>query len=375
MIGDYELRARVPLAGVRVLDLSLNLPGPYATLILRSLGAEVIKVEPPKGDPARNVPPLFSIVNRGKKSVVLDLKEERDREAFHGLVARADVLVEGFRPGVMEGFGAGPEVMCERHPRLVYCAISAYGRSGPYASRPAHDLNLQALTGAAHMQRDDEGRPRGVLIPIADLTASVTAVASITTALYARERSGRGAYVDVALADTVHAFAHVWGEGLTPRHLPVASMLKKSAVFDFVDRQKLHALPHYELFETKDGRHLAIGIVDEDKFWRVLAKALGLSLLASLPLPARAAGGPPLQYLVRRAVRKRTLEEWTHLIDPNEVPVCPVLSLEEALSDPQLAMRRGPTGAVGAPYALDGLEDARVPRLGEHGDEVLGASV
>jgi crotonobetainyl-CoA:carnitine CoA-transferase CaiB-like acyl-CoA transferase len=136
-----------PLSGIRVLDLTQNLPGPYATLTLASLGAEVVKIEPPKGDPARHIQPLFSMLNQGKKSVVLDLRDDGAKAALRRLVEQSDVLVEGFRPGVMARLGCSPEAALSWNPRLVWCSISAWGRSGPLATAAGHDVNVQAMTG------------------------------------------------------------------------------------------------------------------------------------------------------------------------------------------------------------------------------------
>ena len=148
---------RAPLSGLKVLDFSQNLPGPYATFLLACWGADVIKVEPPKGDPARFMEPFFSMVNRGKRSVVLDLRDERSRSAVEALVRWADVLVEGFRPGVMDRLGCGFARAKELNPRIVYCSISAYGQEGPMRDHPGHDLNLQATSGVCHLERDADG--------------------------------------------------------------------------------------------------------------------------------------------------------------------------------------------------------------------------
>src|SRR5690606_39053533 len=202
--------------GVRVLDFTQNLPGPYATLLLASMGAEVIKVEPPRGDTGRMIGRLFDIVNAGKKSIVLDLKTEADRARLDALLPHVDVVLEGFRPGVMGSLGAGPEHALARNPRLVYCSMSGYGQDGPYREYPGHDLNFQALTGVCHMMRDADGQPHGCALPIADLSSGLSAVASITAALFGRERDGRGRHIDVALTDTVLSWAYAWAEGLTP---------------------------------------------------------------------------------------------------------------------------------------------------------------
>lgn len=403
-----------PLYGTRVLDFTQNLPGPYATMILASLGAEVIKVEPPKGDTARGIGRIFELVNGGKKSVCVDLKKDTDRARLLAFVKTVDVIVEGFRPGVMASLGFGPDDIRKQSPRMVYCSISAYGQEGPYRDRPGHDLNLQALTGVCDMTRDEDGQPHGAALPVADLSSSMTAVTAILAALYARERTGEGRYIDVALTDTALSFAYVWGEGLAPAELRLSPMLpvlekalvgrgkressglkgviaralssegtkafadtlgerlRASDLAKAFERKRLHALPHYDVFRTRDGEHIAIGIVDEDKFWRVLVSALGLPQLGAIPLPGRFALGVPLKKLVAAAVATRTKKHWLETLDLDAVPVSPVLSVYDAIHDPQLASRRpeGATAAVPPPLAFD--VSTRPPSLGEHTRALLG---
>ncbi|MFO0695197.1 MAG: CoA transferase [Polyangiales bacterium] len=402
-----------PLAGIRVLDFTQNLPGPYATMVLASLGAEVIKVEPPKGDTGRFAGRLFELVNGGKKSVVVDLKDPADREALRKLLPTVDVVVEGFRPGVLAELGFGAEQLLREHPSLVYCSISAYGQSGPYRDRPGHDLNLQALVGACDIGRDAEDVPHGSALPIADLSSSMTAATSILAALFARTKDGKGRFVDVALTDTVLSWSYVWGEGLIPADLELDKQLPKleklvrgkgvptgmretlvealrspkagplaakvgkavrgSKLFGKIERLRLHLLPHYDLFRTRDGKYLAVGIVDEDKFWSALARQVGLGDLGKIPLPGRFVLGPQLRALLSTALLRKTRDEWLRTLDLEAVPVSPVLTITEALEDPQLASRRpaGATAAVPAPLASS--VDTRPPRLGEHTDALLGA--
>ena len=406
-----------PLSGLRVLDFTQNLPGPYATMILRGLGAEVIKIEPPRGDVARVFSRLFSIVNAGKKSVVLDLKSEEARAHLDRLLASADVVVEGFRPGVMAKFGASPDEALTKNPRLVYCSISGFGQEGPYHEDPGHDLNFQALTGVCHMMRDADDRPLGAALPIADLSAAMTASTSILAALYEREKTGKGRAIDVAMVDALLSWAYVWAEGLTPSDArlsaavePTQSVLSKAATglpaalgslleraasslgseavkervdavgerlkasrrYQQITRLRLHALPHYAVYKTKDDRWLSIGIVDEDKFWRALCSALGFPGVGGLPMIGRFVASTPLRRLIASAIAKRDLWQWLEDLDRNAIPVAPVLTVEEALADPQLTGRR--LDVVRSPWALQGPVDDHVPELGEHTDEILTSS-
>lgn len=404
-----------PLAGVRVLDFTQNLPGPYATLVLASLGADVVKIEPPGGDTARMTPRLFAIVNAGKRSCVIDLKQDGAAATIAKLFASADVVVEGFRPGVMAKLGADARTALAINPRLVYCSISGYGQDGPYAEYPGHDLNFQALTGVCDMSRDAREHPFGSALPIADLSSAMTAVSAILAGLFARERTGKGSAIDVAMVDTLRSWTHAWAEGLTPsdgrasglitglgRRLeehagPLGAAAKRVAGFlarEDVQRRadalgdrvrqtspfrklvrlRLHALPHYGLFRTRDDKWLSVAIVDEQKFWRALCEGLALPRLAAIPLGLRMVGAAPLRRWVAGAIARRDLAHWLACFDRSKVPIAPVVPIEDVAADPQLAWRLAQTGnGVGAPVPLVQTMLGAPPRLGEHTDAVLAA--
>jgi crotonobetainyl-CoA:carnitine CoA-transferase CaiB-like acyl-CoA transferase len=394
---------------------------------LASLGAEVIKIEPPEGDTARGMGRLFDIVNAGKKSVVLDLKAESGRASLQALVRTSDVLVEGFRPGVMARFGFSGDQALRIQPRLVYCSMSSYGQEGPYRDFPGHDLNFQALSGVCHLAREADDRPVSPAIPMADLSSALTAVSAILAALLARQESGAGRTIDVALVDTVASWSYVWGEGLVPsdsrpsrsiaalrRQLgrreqalpsflrPFASQVsdalgsdsvqriahtlgervKRSDAYAKLARLRLNALPHYALYKTLDDRWLSIGIVSEHKFWVALCDALEMPRVRGLPLLARVAAAPTLRRMISRAVRRRTLAEWLDVIDRTSLPVAPVLTVPEALADPQLAARQHHVRTDGraedsllacAPSALVARAVTPAPDLGADTDDVLAS--
>lgn len=408
-----------PLRGIRVLDFTQNLPGPYATLLLAAMGAEVIKVEPPRGDTGRMLGRLFDIVNAGKKSIVLDLKSEADRALLDHLLPHVDVLLEGFRPGVMEALGGGPDHALARNPGLVYCSLSGYGQHGPYRDYPGHDINFQALTGVCHMLRTAADRPLGCALPIADLSSGLAAVAAITAALLGRQRDGRGRHIDIALTDTVLSWAYVWSEGLTPTNAklsgtlppvrrwldtrlahpppiaarllaPAARWLARPDAATTVDRVgewlattaawrnlvrlRLHALPHYALYQTADERWMSVGIVDERKFWVALCEGLQLpapvrASLTAVPLGARFVTAEPMRRILAHAFKRRTLAHWLRTLDRAQVPVAPVLPLEEALTDPHLVTRVQGQASTPFPFANTPLGPS--PRLGEHTEEIL----
>lgn len=320
-----------PLTGVRVLDLTVNLPGPYATDQLAELGAEIVKIEPPRGDPARSMPDLFEALNHRKATRTLDLNQPADLAALLDLVETVDVLVEGFRPGVMERLGCGPDVATARNPRLLYCSISAFGQTSPLREQPAHDLNIQALVGACHLNRDARGHPEGLTLPVADLSSSNRAVARICAALYARERTGEGAVLDIAMTDEVGSWTRVWSHvdlvGASRDVVPTWARPLAGPTIRRMARLGLHALPHYGVFQCRDRRYVALGIVTEGHFWRQLCEALDLPRFASWSLPARAVAAPLLRTLIGRSLRRRTQAEWVEALA--HLPVTAVQTAEE----------------------------------------------
>lgn len=369
------------LEGLKVLDFTQNLPGPYATFLLEGWGANVIKVEPPKGDPARHMEPFFSMVNRGKRSIVLDLRDPASRPSLEALVRWADVLVEGFRPTVMARLGCDYDTARVLNPSIVYCSISAFGQQGPLRDHPGHDLNLQAIAGVCHVERDAEGMPRGTMLPIADLSTSLVAVSSITAALVARERTGEGAYLDVAMGDAVLSWANVWGLGIdmsgnAKKQLagggPLVEMLTRPLVAH-LSRLKLYAMSHYGVYRCKGDTHLSVGIVDEKHFWESFCRVVGMEAFASLPMPARTAASPVLRPLIARRLRTRTADDWNSRFMEAGVPTWPVRSPAEARDEPQVRARGAvdSEGWMRAPLPGAAHPTSRAPTPGEHTDAIL----
>jgi len=325
--------ADLPLEGTRVVDFTQNLPGPYATYLLATLGAQVHKIEPPRGDPGRHVRPFFDFLNRGKTSERIDLREEAGRLRAHELIAHADVVVEGFRPGVMTRLECGPEVAMSLNKSLVYCSISAFGQDGPRRNDPGHDLNLQALSGACWLEQDDRGRPRGAMLPVADLSTSMVAVSSILAALLTREKTGEGQVLDIAMADAITQWSWLWGVGVDlgrpARPDGPLGRFVDGTLLRRINRRKLYALPHYGVFRCRDG-WIAIGIVDEQKFWRSMCKVLGLRGVGRLRATARTALGLPLTHLVATRLRPRSTTHWLEAFRRAGVPATEVLTPDEA---------------------------------------------
>ena len=271
------------LEGVRVLDLSIWRPGPYCTQLLVELGADVVKVEPPGGDPMRVFPDLFADLNAGKRSVEVDLKDDAGRAAVLGLAADADVVVEGFRPGVAARLGVGPDDVRAVNPRVVYCSISGYGQDGPLAQVPGHDVNYQSWAGVLE---PTAGQPPVLpRPPIADLAGGAYAALAVCAALV----KGEGEVVDVAMTDVLAS----WTGAVPPLRLPDDTLLGGRVA-------------GYGIYATADGGWISLGVLSEDHLWSALARATGLDDAADLDFPdprgaVRGAGGAP-----RRGRRRPT---------------------------------------------------------------------
>ncbi len=323
-----------PLAGIRVVDLSQFLPGPMLTLMMADQGAEVIKVEPPGGDPARAMAPFeagqsvwFRNLNRGKRAERLDLKSEAGRARLWALVEAADVLVEGFRPGVMARLGFGFDACAARNPRLVYCSISAFGQTGALAHHPAHDMAVQALTGFLSVNDGPDGTPVVPGVPSADMAAGLTALSAVLMALIGRARTGRGEHIDCAMFDALLPWsAHIAGSALMGGPPP------RSA-----SQRSLGGAALYNVYATKDGRHIALA-GREEKFARALLEGLGRPDL--LPIARREAGeqGELIAFL-RDTFATRTRDEWEAWFEGRDVAFAPVLDFAEALARPHIAER------------------------------------
>jgi crotonobetainyl-CoA:carnitine CoA-transferase CaiB-like acyl-CoA transferase len=315
---------------MKVLDISQLLPGPFCTWILAEFGAEVLRLEPLNGESGHRLPPtigttsLFCMaLNRGKQSILIDLKQEEGAQIFSQLASGSDVLVEGFRPGTMDRLGLGYEQLRKINPRLVYCAITGYGQDGPRCHTVGHDLNYLAVSGILGMQAE-VAAPGLIPVQIADLGGGAwPAIAGILLALSLREKTGTGSFVDISMLDGLLAWmAPFAGQADCPwtRH----PMLRGE-------------LACYNLYSTADGRYLSVGCV-EPKFWRALCKALGHEEWIPRQLETGKA-----QEQIRRDLQMifagRSAEEWRQLFSGVETCVEVVLSPEEMQADPQVLQR------------------------------------
>jgi crotonobetainyl-CoA:carnitine CoA-transferase CaiB-like acyl-CoA transferase len=322
------------LAGVKVVDLSVFLPGPMMTMMMADQGATVWKVESPAGDPARDQAPFeagqsvwFRNLNRGKQSVMLDLKSEAGAAQLWELIADADVFVEGFRPGVMARLGFGYDAVAARNPRIVYCSISAFGQTGALAHHPAHDMATQALAGFMSVNDGPDGMPVVPGAPSADMAAGLTALSAVLMALVGRDRTGRGDYIDCAMFDSLLPWcAHIAGSAIAGGEPP------RSAA-----QRSLGGAAFYQVYATKDGRHIVLG-GREMKFAANLLTALGRADL--IPHAERPAGEQvELIAYLRGVFAARTRDEWTAWFADKDVAFAPVLDFREALDEPHIAER------------------------------------
>lgn len=395
------------LDGIRVLDLTQLLPGPYGTQLLADMGADVIKVEPPTGDPARHVQAdpgwaghVFSAVNSNKRSIAIDLKSDEGRAVFYDLVTESDVVFEQFRPGVTERLGVDYETLTDYREDLVYCSLTGYGQDGPYRDRVGHDLNYLAVAGLLDMTRPpdetnggsgngtarteegerdktmptenergetataERGPPTPPGYPVADMTGGLLAVTSILGALLERELGGEGTYLDVSMTDAVLSYGQVElamaDAGLDPRpgETPISG-----------------SLPWYGVYETADSEYVTLAAL-EPRFFETFCDEIGRPELTDYHLTSNSEERAWLREELAAVFADRTRSEWEdHLGD--ETMVAPVNSPAEALSDPHIRERdilaETDAGHRRVRFPVGESTDAggQVPALGEHTDELL----
>ena len=372
--------------GVRVLDLSRMLAGPYGSMLLADMGAEVVKIEEPDGgDPMRVMGPpfltggesaYFLSINRNKQSIALDLTRPAGRDVLRDLVAHADVVGENFRPGVMERLGLGYATLAAHNPRLVMCSISAYGQDGPYRDWPAFDLALQAMGGGMSVTGEEGGRPVRMGLPIGDLAGGMFGAFAVAGALFRRSRTGQGGHIDLALLDgqvslLTYIAQYFWADGRVPGRMGSG-----------------HAsVVPYQALATRDG-HLIVAVFAE-KFWGGFCRAVDHPEWEADARFAtnrdRLAHRATLMPLVEAVFRERATEEWLARLHAAGVPAAPILGVDRVLADPQVRHRRmvvdvehrghGMVPTLGTPLKVDGEREvpmAPAPRLGEHTDQILG---
>jgi len=362
------------LSGIRVVDLSQFLPGPMMSVMMADQGAEVIKIEPEHGDPARDQAPFddyggeqhsvwFANLNRGKKSIVLDLKSEVGKARLRELVESADVFVEGFRPGVMKRLGFDYESVKALKPDIVYCSISAFGQTGALAHHPAHDMAVQALAGFLAVNDGADGTPVVPGTASADLSAGLTALSAVLMALIGRDQTGEGAYIDCAMFDSLLPWCvHTAGSAIAGGKSPVSRF-----------QRSLGGAGFYQIYATADGQHIALG-GREIKFAKNLLAALDrLDLLPLAEAPAGEQG--ELIGFLKDTFATKTRAQWVEWFTDKDVAFSPVLDFREALDEPHIAARgllvEGDGGgnhiAPAIRFAGEDWRPGKIPQKGEHG--------
>ncbi len=373
-----------PLQGVKVLDVTKALAGPYATMMLGDLGADVIKVEPPQtGDEARQWGPpfinkessYFLSINRNKRSVCLNLKSEEGRSILYRLAKEVDVFVENFRPGTAARLKIDYQTLRSINPRIVYCSISGFGQDGPYVERPGYDIVAFAMGGIMSITGEPKRPPVKVGVPVADIGAGMFAAYGIVAALLVRQRSGRGQHVDVSLLDSqVSWLTYQAGYYLATRRNPERLGSAHSTIAP------------YQAFSAKDG-YFVVG-VGNDEQWRDFCTALDLQELIDKPEfrtnPARARNRVKLETILQRTFSKKKVAYWLSILQKAGVPSGPVNCLSDVFRDPQVLERKmlqtiqhpkiGSVSVVGVPVKLSETPGGIVkppPMLGEHTEQIL----
>ena len=374
-----------PLEGVRVLDLTRVFAGPFCTMIQGDLGAEVIKVESPKrGDDTREWGPpflagesaYFLSLNRNKRSLTLDIGTEEGRQILYQLAAKCDICMENFRPGVSEKLGVDYATLSKLNPGLIYCSVTSFGPAGPYKDRPVYDLVIQGMGGLMGITGDPGQAPIRVGVAVSDIAAGMYAAIAVTAALAARERSGRGQFIDVALLDSTVAWmtymaGYYFATGKDPAKMGSAHP----------------TIVPYQCFETRDSNFVTVAI-GNDKLFQQFCDAVGMEELASDDRFAsnsrRVLNRAILIPILEEKFRERTRAEWLQIFAEAKLPVGPVYSMHEIFSDPQILMRQmlakirhpkaGEISQIGIPMKFsDTPAEIREPPplLGQQTEEIL----
>lgn len=369
-----------PLEGIKVLDLSRLAPGPYCSLLLADLGADVIKVEEPvTGDymrsmfsPVKEQSAFFISLNRNKRSITVNLKAEDGIEIIKTLSRQCDVLLEGFRPGVMDRLGLGYEEMIKINPRLVYCSLSGYGQNGPYRNLSGHDLNYIAMGGLLGLTGMENGPPVVPGIPLSDLMGGMMAALGILAALNTRSRTGSGQMVDVAMMDTVVSLMGMYvTQGFAKKQFPERGKEILTGM-----------LPRYNVYETKDGRYMALGALEE-KFWKGFCKAVGREDLSEVRADTDLEKRAVIEEIKKIFIEKNQ-DQWIAFFENHDVCCVAVYDLSQMANDQQVLAREmvmdtvhpkeGPLKQVGIPIKFSetpGEIRLQSPAVGEHTEEIL----
>lgn len=373
-----------PLSGVRILDFTQFLSGPYGTQILGDLGAEIIKIESPSGDLSRTVPPhfirgdsaYFHTINRNKRSIVIDLKNPGAPELVRSLMDKCDVVIENFRPGVLSRIGIDREIEQKRRPELIWCSISGFGQTGPLRDLTAYDMVVQAMSGTMSLTGEPGGNPVRTGLPIGDLAAGLHAVIGILAALHRQKNEGLGDYVDISMMDCLVAMVNYQG-----------TYYLESGQVPGPQGSAHDSIPTYRMFVAGDGRSI-VTTANTERMWQAMARVLGHPELIEDPRftknPDRLRNKEALWVIIEPAFLKRSADQWVQLFNEASIPVGTVNDLEAALNQPQVEDRnmvielsdgKGTTvSTLGNPIKLQTMENEThifPPELGQDGAEIL----
>ena len=370
------------LAGIRVLDVTQVMAGPFCAMLLADLGADVIKIEPPSGDSTRQMPgaigsdsPSFNAVNRGKRSVVLNLKAREGREIFARLAAATDILIENYRPGVMTALGLDYAAMSALNPRLVYASISGYGQTGPHAQKGGFDLIAQGVAGIMSVTGEPGGAPVKAGVPLTDLGAGLFALVGILAALHARDRTGVGQSIDTSLVDAGVALS-VWEATEYFAGIGIPTALGSA--------HRMNA--PYQAIRCADG-YITVGAANE-RLFRRLCDVLGhpdwTTIAEFADNASRVGNRAALAERIESVLRGQSCEHWLALFEANDIPCGPINDYAGVFADPQIVAREmivdvdhptlGRVKALGSPIKMSATPpdpSRRAPLLGEHTNEVL----
>ena len=352
--------AQAPLHGIRVLSLAEQYPGPYATQLLADMGAEVILIERPQGgDPSRRFQGLFNSFNRNKQSVTLNLKSDEGRASFFQLLEDTDVVLEGFRPGVMERLGLSAKALRTKKPSLIYVSISSFGQTGPWSHIAGHDLSIQGALGLLRAIPGEEKRSDVPMLPLADISSAMFAALGVVTALFDRMRTQQGGTLDISMQDSLLSW-------MTPFLTPPMNQ------WPIRDLPPLD--PGYGIFSTKDKKQITISIAGEDSMWRDLCHLLQLNDIADMNESQRSAKTDDIDVQLRQAIYKWNYADLYAKLEEKGIAFGPVLPMSEVMNNPQIKSRPLIGQVNGNRYVLQPIlfdgqnfdlkRDA--PQLGEH---------
>ncbi|MHA1651525.1 MAG: CaiB/BaiF CoA transferase family protein [Candidatus Helarchaeota archaeon] len=375
---------RLPLEGIRILDLSRLLPGPFATMLLADFGAEVIKIEDPnQGDYLRWRAPYvskgehkesiaFLALNRNKKAMILNLKDPEGQKIFYRLAETADVILETFRPGVVKKLCIDYDTIQKINPKIIYCSLTGYGQNGPYKDLPGHDVNYLGVGGLATLTGTPD-QPMLMGVQVADIGGGgLNATIAILMAIIAREKTGKGQYIDVAMMDgamtwLAYAFSRYWAS----KQVPIRGNDRLTG-----------GRPGYGIYKTKDGKYIAVGAL-EQKFWANLCKVINREDLIPHSQPTGSLK-KEITKILKEAFLTKTREEWLELSKQIDICISPAYELDEVMADPHVQAREmfldfedsrvGKIKYIGMPFKLSetpGCIRFRAPGYGEHTDEIL----